>query len=192
MTTRIEDQIEIAATALAWLKAINPRSMQIVAGTPAHTFGEASASLMVAKRLQAHGLPAEVVYHGLFDVGGLLVDASHHGPGPGSRSWLRGNVARYYLRSLMLDDITDGKRPPGLVLRGHVHTKVDEVVAVGDYESRLCICPSLSFISDYARQATKSVSRVTVGGLLIEIIDGEIYKRHWLTDTVDIRTRKRL
>ena len=193
ISTRIYDQIEIAATALSWLRALNLRSMAIIAGTGAHTFGEASATKAVADRLKhEHQIPAEVFYHGLFDIDGLSVDAAHHGPGPGSRSWLTGNVARYYLRSLMMAAIVADQYPPELVLRGHYHTKVDEVVTVGDYESRIIVCPSMCFLSDYARQATKSIPRVTVGGALFEIDNGHVIGKHWITDTVDVRTRKTL
>ena len=193
MTTRDEDQITIATTALSWLRALNLRSMVITAGTGAHTFGEASATVAVANRLKhQHKIPVEVVYHGLFDIDGLIIDAAHHGPGPGSRSWLTGNVARYYLRSLMIADIVANQYPPDLVLRGHFHTKVNEAVSVGDYESRIIVCPSLCFISEYARQATKSIPRVTVGGVLFEIDGGHVVGKHWLTDTVDVRTRRTL
>ena len=193
MSTRQEDQAIIAATALSRLAALKPRSIRIIAGTAAHTFGEASATIAVANRLTSIlNLPTKVVYHGLFDIDGLVVDASHHGPGPGSRSWLTGNVARYYLRSLMMTDIIANQYPPDLVLRGHVHTKIDEVVTVGDRESRIAICPALCFMSDYARQTTRSLSSVTVGGALFEIVNGSIVKRHWLTDAVDIRTRQTL
>jgi len=68
--------------------------------------------------------------HGLLDIDGVTIDYAHHGPFPGSRSWLKGNIARYYLRDLMMREIMNGNSPPKLVVRAHYHTPVEEYLKI--------------------------------------------------------------
>jgi len=130
------------------------------------------------------------VDHGLLEVSGAFIDYRHHGPGGGIRNWTKGNVARHYLRSLMLDEIVYGRRPPDLVLCGHYHTKVNEVVTVGNHESRLVVMPSMCGLSGYARQVTKSAYIITNGIAFFHVEDGEVSRPIWVEETLDIRTKE--
>ena len=197
VSTRLADQIEIGLTNLEpWFELPNMRVMRIVAGTQSHNFSEASAEITVANSLRRsykdHDI--KVLYHGLSRIGGLQVDYSHHGPFPGSRTWLRGNEARYYLRSLMMEEIMGGRVPPRLVLRAHYHTYVEETltIQVGNkfYTSTLVVNPSFCMMGDYARQAARSPAGITNGLIVFEIIDGELYKIHRLTRSIDVRTKE--
>jgi hypothetical protein len=126
----------------------------------------------------------------------FMVDASHHGPAAGSREWLKGNVARFYLRDLMLVEISMGYKPPNLVLRGHVHEYLREVLVhlAGDkeYESQLMLLPSYCGVSDYARKATKSEFILRNGLVVFELVDGIIYRVYLFTKVQDVRTYERI
>jgi hypothetical protein len=136
----------------------------------------------------------EVKDHGLFDFHGVGADISHHGPPPGSRKWLEGNEARYYLRSAMLDEITAGKVPPRIYYRAHYHQSVEETLIVrgngSRYKSSLIITPSLAFIDSHARQTVRSPSRITHGMSVAEIVDGELLRNIPLERTIDIRSKE--
>ena len=71
-----------------------------------------------------------IAHHGRFAVDGVTFDLAHHGPSSGSRWWLRGNTARYYLRDRMLDDMALGKPPADVYLRGHYHVNIWETLRV--------------------------------------------------------------
>ena len=73
-----------------------------------------------------------------------------------------------------------------------MHGYANEVVSVGEYESRMVIVPSLCGLGDYARKVTKSQSRLTVGIMAFVIERGKIADVVPLTDTVDLRTEEML
>ncbi len=193
MTTRMSDQIDIGVACLAeWLRRPGVTGLRLAAGTSAHNFGEATADILASTHLQAtyprHSV--SVCYHGLMTYNGLAVDYAHHGPHPGSRTWLAGNIARFYLRDLMLREITAGRIPPGLVLRAHYHIPADETVTVGRYTSRIILSPSFTVLGDYAVMRSQSTPEVTNGMIAIEVVDGRVGEvREW-TNTIDVRTRE--
>jgi hypothetical protein len=199
VSDRMADQIEIAVKNLEpWFALPGLEKVRIVAGTGSHNFQQASAEIIVATSLQRQyaGHDIKMLYHGLADIDGLGVDYAHHGPFPGSRKWLKGNEARYYLRSIMMDDIMSGKTPPRLVLRAHYHEWIKETleITVGNktYESTLVITPSFCMVGDYAMQAVRSPNGITNGMAAFEIVDGELIRVHRLTKSLDIRTRETL
>ena len=74
------------------------------------------------------------------------------------------------------------------MLRGHFHTPVNEVLEVGNYESRLMVLPAMCMATNFARKVTQSVRKVT-NGITAFVIDGsEISKPIKMWQTVDIRT----
>jgi hypothetical protein len=198
VSDRIADQFIIAAANFAPLYDLKPRAVRIIKGTGAHVFNQGTSEIVVTTLLKA-GYPnvsTEVKDHGLFTIEGVDVDVSHHGPPPGSRKWLEGNEARYYLRSAMLDEITAGKTPPRIYYRAHYHQSVEETLIVrgngNRYKSTLIITPSLAFIDDHARQTVRSPSRITHGMSVAEIIDGELLRNIPLEKTIDIRSHEAL
>jgi hypothetical protein len=196
VSTRIADQIEIAVANLYLVLPAIPtlKAVRLIAGTGAHELGEGSAAIIVASRLAAEypALDIRPLIHGLADVNGCLVDYAHHGPGASQRIWLEGNTARFYLRDIMLRDIVAGRRPPDLVLRGHIHVPVNEVICQGEHESRLLVCPSMCGLSDFAIKVTRSTSTITVGAALVEVIDGRPSRPILITESFDIRTKEDL
>lgn len=199
MSNRPSDQILIARDNLApWLELPNVKTMRIVIGTEAHNMGKGMSEYLLAEILarQYPDKDIRAVYHDLIDIDGYLVDASHHGPNQSIRYWLNGNLARYYLQDLMLRALNAGSKPPDLVLRGHFHTWINEVVTIVyqniEYTSRIIVTPSYCMISDYARQALKSLSGIQIGGTAIEIVGGAERKVHRLVETLDVRMRETL
>lgn len=193
VSTNTFDQFTIAASNFAPLMDLpNVNTVRIATGTEAHNLGENTSELVVSNMLQKQytNKDTQVVTHGLLTYNDLLIDYAHHGPPPGTRNWLKGNVARYYLQSLMQDDIQAGKTPPGLVTRGHVHYPIDERVRIENFVSWLIIAPSFSGLSDYVNMSTRSTSYIVNGMTAVEIIDGEVVRLKPFHKKVDVRRRE--
>lgn len=198
ISTRLADQIEIAVAnwgpVFSGLPTLS--GVRAVAGTGAHEYGEGSATLLITSALRSRYPAVDIMplYHGLARIGGASIDYSHHGPGQSSRIWLEGNTARFYLRDIMLRSLRDGHMPPDLVLRGHIHTPISELVSIWSHnrmiESRIVVCPPLTGLSDYARQATRSIYEIIVGATVIEIVRGKIMPPIFITETIDVRTKE--
>lgn len=192
VSTKPADQIEIAcANMRPWLDIPEVTDLVIIIGTEAHEFSEGTASLLVQKQLAAKypDKTISVCYHGLISMGKDDIDCAHHGPTGGSRAWLSGNEARYYLKSLMLAEIMSGNIPPALVLRGHYHVMVYETVQIGIYTSKIMILPSYTFPADHGRQVTRSSYRITNGIGVAEFVNGLLLDIRPIFHTVDLRTR---
>lgn len=199
VSTRMADQIIIGAANLRPVVEMeNLSALRFAVGTEAHVFGEGSAEILVADSLtkEFHHKDIQVVHHGLCEVGGASVDYAHHGPPKGARSWLTGNVARYYLQSLMLEALAGGEVPPRLVFRGHYHGWICETVTLtfGDkeYVSTLIVTPSFCMMGEHGHKATRSIGTITNGMAAVEIDNGNVVKIHRLARTLDIRTKERL
>lgn len=195
VSTRLSDQIIIARDNLRpWYRYRQLRALRVVAGTPAHNEKEGSTEILIAEQLAAmfQAVDTGVLYHGLLNLDGATVDYAHHGPGPGSRSWLRGNVARFYLRDLMMREIMKGQKPPDLVLRAHFHVPVFEYLEVLGYASRLYVSPAECMMSEFAVKVSQSPEEVTTGFTVFEIVGGEVVQDHRFYHSVDVRTKESL
>lgn len=197
VSTRQSDQYAIAeANKIPLLSLKNVKRAFFVKGTGAHEFGEGSAQAVLANALSAKtGKPIEVMYHAEARINGYILDLAHHGPPPGVRNWLRGNVLRLYTQSIMDDALKSDREPPNFLGRGHYHQFVTEVVTrqnARTWECRATICPAYCLIDDYARKVAKSPYRATVGMIALEIVDGRLIQQHELLRTIDFRTRLEL
>lgn len=199
MTTKMSDQISYAFYAmLPAIQLKNCKSFGMSIGTDSHVFGEGSAETLVADRLQERFTKVNIFvdFHGLLNVGGFLIDTAHHGPHPGNRNWLHGNIARLYLKSMMMDDLDNGDRPANLVLRGHYHSYTREwcsITRMGrTYESWIVIMPSLCLLGSYGHQATQSTYRLSPGMVAFEIIGDKLYDVYPMIKHIDIRTKREL
>ena len=177
-----------------WLISEAVKTMRFIEGTQAHDGLGNSMSYTVAHQLQTLHPDKNIrcVPHALMDVDGFKIDASHHGPPPGSRSWLKGNEARFYLRDRMLREIQAGRKPADLYHRAHYHDLVIEELRVNGYKATLIVTPSYTFPGAWTKQATKSVYEVTNGMIALEIEDGKLREIHELIERTDIRTREAL
>lgn len=198
VSDRIADQFVIAAANCdPWFSLPNvPKAVRIIKGTGAHVFNQGTSEIVVNTLLNAKypDVSTKVMDHGLFNFGGVEIDISHHGPVAGSRQWLKGNEARYYLRSAMMEEIVAGKVPPRIYFRGHYHEECEETLIIkangNRYKSTLIITPSFAFIDDHARQMVKSPARISHGMFAVEVVDSELLRTIPLTHTIDIRSHE--
>lgn len=197
MTNKLSDQLLIAqANMEVWLQYPNIHTVRFAAGTGLHELGEASSQILIANALRKGypDLDIGVVYHGLLDIDGFTIDYAHHGPNVGIRKWLEGNELRYYLRSIMIGEVLEGRKPPNLVLRGHYHVYRKEYLELNangkTYESWAVILPGFTFKDDYTRRATRSEFKQGIGIMAFELLDGHLYKGHRFTRTADVRTKE--
>lgn len=193
VSTAPVDQKRIAVA--NWRPLLNLKNVQRVrcaTSTEAHSMGESSTDHLIVDDLKNEypGISFLVSHHGLVTIDGYTIDYAHHGPGPGSRVWLEGNVARYYLTSLILSSVMAETRVPDLVLRGHMHTYTDEVVTRGKHRSRIIVLPAMCMPGRHSIQATQSLTRVTVGMMVFKIDGGRLVDERQLFQTIDLRTKE--
>jgi hypothetical protein len=193
VSDRVSDHVAIGtANLMPWFKLPNLKAFRVCIGTAAHNLNLGAAELLIYQQLQTM-FPSTnlgVCYHGILDVDGVTIDYAHHGPPTGVRNWLKGNVARLYLKDIMYNDILAHQRPPDLVLRGHYHEYVTEVVYTDGNHSRLVITPSYSMLDDYAQQAVKSVPYITNGLIAFEIVKGKLSEPIEFVHKLDVRRRE--
>jgi len=192
--TMVADQREIAVQNLRPLVELRSvRKVRLVTGTAIHVPN--SAEMRTAHRLAVlTGRDVQAVHHARLSVDGVVFDVAHHGPFPGSRDWLRGNVARYYLRSCMYEDRRQGLEPARVYLRGHYHTWVHEVLDEAwqgqRWQSDLYVLPSFCGLTAYARKVTRSEPVLVNGLVAFEIVDGVLVSAHEMLDWLDLRTEE--
>lgn len=176
-----------------WAKIAH--EMYFVRGTGVHLWGEGSTETILTMLLRRDfpKLSINIASHYLLDVGGFLIDVAHHGPGPGKRAWLRGNEFSIYLRSILMDDIAlNPDKMPNIVLRAHKHefTRGIGFYQGGGkyYELPGIITPPFCFIGDHAQKTENSPSRMNMGMIAIEVINGQFHKLHPFVCSLDLRT----
>lgn len=189
VSTRLSDQIEIAVCNLdPWFAYPGLKQVRISIGTAAHNFGEGSAEMLVGHILAERypKVDIKIATHGILTYAGVTYDYAHHGPGPGLRDWLKGNVARFYLRDLMYREILAGRKPPDVVERAHFHAPAHEILETGGYMSEMFVVPSYCMADDHATQVTRSLEAQTHGMVLYECEEGR-YRASRLYATLDTR-----
>jgi hypothetical protein len=188
------DQIRIAvANWTPVLSLPNVARVRCATSTEAHSMGESSTDHLIADVIRERypKIDITVNHHGLIDIDGYQIDYAHHGPGPGSRAWLAGNISRYYLTDIMLRSALNETRPPDLVLRGHMHSYTDETVAKGKHRSRIVTLPALCMPGRHALQVTQSIPSVTVGMMVFKLDNGRLIDERALFQTIDLRAREK-
>ena len=198
MSMYLHHQILIAFGILeAWLTDpdLKIESLRLVQGTAAHTLSGATEPLVAQLVSFRHpGLDVGVVFHGLFYVEGAPIDAVHRGPYPGSREWLKGNVAKLSLKSMMLRELLDGRTPPRVVLRAHYHRYLRETERVTSkgitYESDVIMTPSYCGMDLHGHHATQGLSWQDHGMVALEMAAGKLVDVKPLVETLDLRTRE--
>jgi hypothetical protein len=199
ISARMSDQVAIAAQSLAPLLALpNVVSYRQIYGTEAHNFGQGSAEILLSKQIQSAFPEMDVgcAMHMLGTIDGVPFDVAHHGPMPGSRLWLRGNVMRYGLKDILLSDANEGSVPARVIVRAHYHTYVRVVEPWRDKGeekiSDMILLPGLCGMSHYAVKITRSSWKLDVGVVVFHVRDGELLQVYPLWDNVDIRAREEI
>jgi hypothetical protein len=187
VSTRDADQMIMAVDCFRpWLELPNLAHIRLSAGTGAHNWEENTAEILVAKMLQGEFQTRDISFtrHGMMTYNGAVIDYAHHGPHPGSRDWLRGNVALFYLRDLLYRAERAGVALPALVLRAHFHQRVKVMLDWCGKTVTLMITPSYCGLDDYAMQAVRSPDTIGCGCYAAEIVDGRIVDIHEFIHTV--------
>ena len=193
VSTRMGDQITIGLSNFdPWMELPNLTTLRFAIGTEVHEFGEGTSTHLIANSLAKEYKDKDIkaVNHGVYSIGNVVIDYSHHRSGNSIRVWLAGNTALYYLRDVMFREILANRKPANLYVGGHIHKKVSVITEIGGYESRLVICPSMCGMSGFARKVTKSGYQITNGAVLFKIHNDELSKPTFVTDTLDLRTKE--
>ena len=190
--TSMHEHIVSAVDCLApWFDGFNLSKCRILFGTEAHSGEGWTSEHLVARELNQRYGGTKAMAHGKFDIDGVIVDVAHHGPGGGIRKWTDGNVARYTLKSLVMEEIVNGDPPPRVVIRAHHHRFIWETVRIesklGRTTADLLVVPGYCGINPHARKITRSTITQTHGLVLLDIVDGELGGIHDLTETLDLR-----
>ena len=194
MNLHKDEQVQMAVWNMKpWLGVENVKMIRICTGDRPHEFDEGAAAKIVAGRLKNFFPDVRAVNHGLLDIGGFKIDYAHKGPAPGSRKWLEGNVARYYLTDYMMrEQIEFGRKPADLVLRAHYHEPVEERRSLryrdGMIRSGLLIAPCLKFPDAYAKTVTGNRFSAAIGTTAVEVVKGKLHDFHDNFTVVDTRT----
>ena len=196
--TSLVDQRAIAEhNLLPWMLLPNVRRVRLLTGTGIHVRAEGSNEARMAYSLSQvfKGKDIQATHHSRLEVDGFVFDAAHHGPPGGSRDWLRGNVARYYLRDRMQIDRRGGLKPPFAYLRGHFHVDIWETLREqwrGELEtSHLIVVPSFMGLTWHGRKVTRSEPVVSNGLYAFEIGEGQC-RIHPFTRKRDQRAQESL
>ncbi len=196
----IYNHAKIAAVCLdRWASLPNLRAMRLIHGTVAHEMTGCGLSALVASALALmhSNLNVKVLRHALFDINGVTFDCAHHGPGVGIRTWTNGNQLRYYLKSLMLEEIIAGNKPPDIVVRSHVHTYAHERVEIhGNNNEDVCVSdgyvtPSYCGMGLHGQQMTRSAQWLSSGLVAFEILDKHV-EAYPFWRKIDLRTKETL
>ncbi len=174
------------------------KRFRLISGTETHEGFESLGFVQVYEYLEAdvEDVEFKISHHALQDIQGVLCDMAHHGPPPSSRTWLDGNLIRYYLKDIFLRSKVQEKQIPRIVVRGHFHSADEETITerVKDrfYKMTGIILPSFSGLNSYARKVTRSTSGVVNGMCCLEIIDGKLVDIHWFLKSADTRLLEKL
>lgn len=190
VSTRLSDQLAIALDNLEpWYAHKNVANVVLIQGTESHEFGEGSAPITLADQLSKRFPRVRTICtrHALIGIDGLQVDVAHHGAGPGGRAWLTGNELRYYTKSLMLDDLLEGREPPGVVVRAHYHSGVHETVRVNGHTTEAFVLPAYCGMTHYATQVSRSAYRLSCGMVALEIVGGKVEQVQPFWRSLDLR-----
>lgn len=201
VSASMANQILIAIANLKpWFEHKNVECVRFAPGTDSHEFNHGSASTLICNQVSAMypGRDIGIVRHGLPDIAGVKVDFAHHGPSPGIRVWTAGNVMRYYLRSLMINEVLAGRIPPRLVFRGHYHEYRRETVRIQtgeanqEWVSDIFIVPAYCGLTTFGQKVTRSEYEIDCGLVAVEIENGELAGVHPFWSARDLRTEERL
>lgn len=194
MRLKKDEQVQIAVANMApWKGVENVKMTRILSGDRPHEFDEGAAGRMVVNHLKKDFKNVRAIDHGMLNINGFKIDLAHKGPFPGSRKWLEGNVARYYLTDYMMRELIEFSRDPvDLVLRAHYHEPVEERRAFrfqgGMKRSALLIAPSMKFPDAHAKSVTQNKFSAAIGMSLVEVVNKNILDFHHRFTVADTRT----
>lgn len=173
--------IQIASDSiLAFLDGLEYSTFHAVRGTPAHVGKSAGLEKSVMARLNREGVKGLVrdpttnsfVWPFIYiELQGILFDVRHHGRA-GQREHTRASYARLYAMDLYLSHHLEGRRPPDVAIRGHLHKFIDSGY---DHRgvTRAIQLPCWKLHDDFTRRISIE-TMPDIGGLVILIDDGHL------------------
>ena len=189
-TKSVFEQVRVATDILVKLTERADASY-IVRGTAAHvqpsgTAEEAIAQKLKSTRVSGASVGARSIYHLMLNVYGVEMNIAHHGPNPGRRVWTYGNELRSYTRTIVLDGLIARGRgekvvPPDVLIRSHVHHKVKETCTDYGHICQSFITPAWQWKTEHAHKVVSHEDIADVGGLIIDIDDGEVTNAEFRT-----------
>ena len=190
------DQVSIATWNLKPLTDLqNVKQVILVTGTEVHVPNSIEATISRIVRLET-GKRVQTLHQGRVDLGREWLDVAHHGAHPGTRDWLRGNIATIYCKTRVYEDRRLGVVPAVLYARGHYHTlvhvTVNETWKGVDEIHHLLIVPSMSGPTRHSIKSTQSTPSLTVGMVALEVIDGRLHDIHKFKRERDIRVKVKI
>jgi hypothetical protein len=191
-----DDQREIArSNLLPVVEMEQVLSLRLTTGTAVHV-PDCAEARVAAALTGTRGVEVRACHHERLRVDGVVFDIAHHGPPPGVRDWLRGNVALYYLKSAIYADRRMGQEPAQVYVRGHFHEYVPvphEDIWHGQHQRYdLTILPSFCGFTEHARKVTRSCPQLTVGMVAYVIQGGQVAHVQPFTRSVDLRMEEEL
>jgi hypothetical protein len=173
----------------------NVEKVRVITGTQVHVPECSEARVAYRLRNDTHK-DIQAFHHARAKVSGVPFDVAHHGPYPGSRDWLKKNVAFYYLKDKVYEDRRLGITPARVYLRAHFHEYVpvylEDIWEGIRYEYALTVLPSFSGMTRHARKVTRSDPTLTNGLVCYEIIDSCLTRIEPFIRTVDLRTEEEI
>lgn len=139
--------------------------LYVTRGTEAHSGKGAASDMSIARELGAVIDPStgtRAAYQWILNAGGVVFDFAHHISGA-MRLWSKGNN----IRTEVLDMMTDGRDPPDVVVRSHVHTFAE---TGRNFRTYGVVTPAWQLKTEYANRITRRQS-AEVGGLIFEVVD---------------------
>lgn len=194
-TTQVDQRAIAKHNLMPFVGLKNVKKTRLITGTGVHvpTVAEARIARVLAQETKKD---VASYHHARANIDGVLIEAAHHGPYPGSRDWLRGNVALYHLKDRVYRDRRMGKRPADVYVYGHyhewVHVTLNEEWNDAASVHHLVIVPSYCGLTAHARKVTKSAPFLTNGLAAFEIIDGKLVSIRPFKATLDLRTEETL
>ena len=195
--SRSDQRIIATANLKPIISLPNVKTARLFTGTAAHVWpGSSDAKIAWSLRNEYPAKDIGSIHHSRTRVGADVFDIAHTGPHGGSRDWLRGNVALYYLRDRIYRDRRMGKNPARVYLRAHRHIWL-RVPFIDRWDSRetkhdLTIVPSYCGLSTFGREVTQSEPELVNGMCVYEIVDGKLVDIHPLIDYTDLRLEEAL
>jgi hypothetical protein len=177
-SNQVSDQIAVAVELIDEV-TVQADARLFTRGTPAHVGESGSADEAVAQILKATRPDGKKVgpyssYHLRLNIGGVNLDVCHHGPNTGSRMWLKGNGARSYARTIVLDALVLNRKPPDVIIRSHYHQKLHETLHEYGYTTEMLVTPAWQWMSNYATRVVSYEQISDIGGLVISIDAGRV------------------
>lgn len=127
-----------------------------VPGTPYHTGEDGEEDRSVYDAL---GAKCKQWYR--LDVGGKILDWAHHGIAVSKYPWLEYNGMKSKLEQVYWRCLSEGKRPPDLIVRHHAHRSPG---ILEERKMKVAVCPCWKLPDDFGAKVSDGVP-VSIGAL---------------------------